>query len=406
MTSRDLAVVVVAAGLGTRLGADKPKAFVTLAEKTLLEHALENIAQVPAVEQLIIAVPAGHEAQTAELADAALAGLSVRFDIVVGGETRQQSIANALEVIDPELEIVLVHDAARALAPASLFVRVASEVRRSGLSAVPLKKIADTVKRIEGNVVRETVDRNTLRASQTPQGFVAKDLIAAYAAADSEYTDDAALTEAHGMQINGVEGDERAFKITTADDLAAAELRFIGPDSNGSNSFGNMRTGIGSDVHRFTDDSAKALYLGTLVWPGERGLDGHSDGDAVSHAIVDALLSAAGLGDIGANFGVDRPEFAGANGRVFIEATLELLNQNGFSVLNVAVQIIGNRPKVSPMRTQVERVLSEIIGAPVTLGATTTDGLGFLGNDEGVAAVATALIARSHSGLSTGPKVG
>lgn len=406
MTSRDLAVVVVAAGLGTRLGADKPKAFVTLAEKTLLEHALENIAQVPAVAQVIIAVPAGHEAQTAELADLALAGISVRFDVVVGGETRQQSIANALGVIDPAVEIVLVHDAARALAPASLFLRVASEVRRSGLSAVPLMKIADTVKRIDGEIVRETVDRNFLRASQTPQGFVAKDLIAAYAAADSEYTDDAALTEAHGMQINGVEGDERAFKITTADDLAAAELRFIGPDSNGSNSFGNMRTGIGVDVHRFTEDAAKALYLGTVVWPGERGLDGHSDGDAVSHAIVDALLSAAGLGDIGANFGVDRPEFAGANGLVFIEATLELLKQNGFSVLNVAVQIIGNRPKVSPMRSQVERVLSEILGAPVTLGATTTDGLGFLGNDEGVAAVATALIANSHPGLLTGPKVG
>ena len=406
MTSRDLAVVVVAAGLGTRLGADKPKAFVTLAEKTLLEHALENISQVSALEQVIIAVPAGHEAQTAELADAALAGKRVRFDVVIGGETRQQSIANALGVIDPELEIVLVHDAARALAPASLFERVASEVRRSGLSAVPLMKIADTVKRIEGTVVRETVDRNFLRASQTPQGFVAKDLIAAYAAADSEYTDDAALTEAHGMHINGVEGDERAFKITTADDLAAAELRFVGPDLNGSNSFGNMRTGIGSDVHRFTDDAAKPLYLGTVVWPGERGLDGHSDGDAVSHAIVDALLSAAGLGDIGANFGVDRPEFAGANGRVFIEATLELLKEKGFSVLNVAVQIIGNRPKVSPMRTQVEKVLSEILGAPVTLGATTTDGLGFLGNDEGVAAVATALIANTHPGLSTGPKVG
>lgn len=406
MTSRDLAVVVVAAGLGTRLGADKPKAFVTLAEKTLLEHALENIAQVPAVEQVIIAVPAGHEAQTAELADLALSGVSVRFDVVVGGETRQQSIANALGVIDPEVEIVLVHDAARALAPASLFVRVASEVRRSGLSAVPLMKIADTVKRIEGDIVRETVDRNFLRASQTPQGFVAKDLIAAYAAADSEYTDDAALTEAHGMQINGVDGDERAFKITTADDLAAAELRFVGPDANGSNSFGNMRTGIGVDVHRFTDDPAKALYLGTVVWSGERGLDGHSDGDAVSHAIVDALLSAAGLGDIGANFGVDRQEFAGANGRVFMEATLDLLKQKGFRVLNVAVQIIGNRPKVSPMRSQVEKVLSEILGAPVTLGATTTDGLGFLGNDQGVAAVATALIANSHPGQLTGPKVG
>jgi 2-C-methyl-D-erythritol 4-phosphate cytidylyltransferase/2-C-methyl-D-erythritol 2,4-cyclodiphosphate synthase len=140
------------------------------------------------------------------------------------------------------------------------------------------------------------------------------------------------------------------------------------------------------------------------VWPGERGLDGHSDGDAVSHAIVDALLSAAGLGDIGSNFGVDRPEFAGANGKVFMEATLELLNQSGWSVQNVAVQIIGNRPKVAPMREQVEAVLSGIIGAPVTLGATTTDGLGFLGNSEGVAAVATALIQSSGSSSNSNPK--
>lgn len=401
MTSRDLAVVVVAAGLGTRLGADKPKAFVTLAEKTLIQHALENIAEVPALEQVIVAVPAGHEAQTAEIIENALAGKNIRFDVVVGGDTRQQSIANALGVIDPEIEVVLVHDAARALAPASLFTRVASEVRRSGMGAVPLMKIADTLKRVEGEVVRETVDRNSLRAAQTPQGFVAAKLIEAYAAAKSDYTDDAALAQAHGMQINAVEGDESAFKITTADDLNAAELRFsevgfVGPDGDES-----LRTGIGTDVHRFTDDSSKELYLGTLVWPGERGLDGHSDGDAVSHAIVDALLSAAGLGDIGANFGVDRPEFAGANGKVFIEATLELLAQNGYRVRNVAVQIIGNRPKVAPMRETVEATLTEIVGAPVTLGATTTDGLGFLGNDEGVAAVATALIFKSKDRLAS-----
>ncbi|MEY4494654.1 MAG: hypothetical protein RL570_769 [Actinomycetota bacterium] len=406
MTSRDLAVVVVAAGLGTRLGADKPKAFVTLAEKTLIEHALENIAGVPALEQVIIAVPAGHEAQTAELADVALAGTSVRFDVVVGGDTRQQSISIALGVIDPEVKVVLVHDAARALAPASLFTRVASEVRRSGLGAVPVMKIADTVKRVEADVVRktvvlETVDRESLRAAQTPQGFPVEKLLDAYAAADAEHTDDASLAQAYGIKIIAVEGDERAFKITTADDLAAAELRFVGADGND-----NLRTGIGTDVHRFTEDSAKPLFLGTVIWPGERGLDGHSDGDAVSHAIVDALLSAAGLGDIGSNFGVDRPEFAGANGRVFIEATLALLKQHGFSVRNVAVQIIGNRPKVSPMRAEVEKVLTEIVGAPVTLGATTTDGLGFLGNSEGVAAVATALIAHSNSGLTTTPKVG
>jgi 2-C-methyl-D-erythritol 4-phosphate cytidylyltransferase/2-C-methyl-D-erythritol 2,4-cyclodiphosphate synthase len=308
--------------------------------------------------------------------------------------------------MDSTVEVVLVHDAARALAPASLFTRVASEVRRSGLGAVPVMKIADTVKRVEADVVLETVvletvDRESLRAAQTPQGFPVEKLLDAYAAADAEHTDDASLAQAYGIKIIAVEGDERAFKITTADDLAAAELRFVGADGND-----NLRTGIGTDVHRFTEDSAKPLFLGTVVWPGERGLDGHSDGDAVSHAIVDALLSAAGLGDIGSNFGVDRPEFAGANGRVFIEATLALLKQHGFSVRNVAVQIIGNRPKVSPMRAEVEKVLTKIVGAPVTLGATTTDGLGFLGNSEGVAAVATALIAHSNSGLTTTPKVG
>ena len=387
MTSRDLAVVVVAAGLGTRLGADKPKAFVNLAEKTLLEHTLENLASVASLEQVIIAVPAGHEAQTATLADIALAGASVRFDVVVGGATRQESIANALGVIDLELSVVLVHDAARALAPASLFERVAAEVRRSNLGAIPVMKIADTIKRVDDEIVLETVDRNLLRAAQTPQGFVLAQLLEAYQATTDDYTDDAALAQAHGIQINAVDGDERAFKITTADDLAAAELRYLHRGAQA-----HIRTGIGTDVHRFTDDENKPLYLGTIIWPGERGLDGHSDGDAVSHAIVDALLSAAGLGDIGSNFGVDLPEFAGANGKVFIEATLDLLKSKGFAVHNVAVQIIGNRPKVSPMRSKVEAALTEIIGAPVTLGATTTDGLGFLGNSEGVAAVATALI--------------
>jgi 2-C-methyl-D-erythritol 4-phosphate cytidylyltransferase/2-C-methyl-D-erythritol 2,4-cyclodiphosphate synthase len=190
-----------------------------------------------------------------------------------------------------------------------------------------------------------------------------------------------------------VDGDERAFKITTPADLAAAELRFIGKPAG-------FRSGIGTDVHRFTEDAEKPLYLGTIIWPGERGLDGHSDGDAVSHAIVDALLAAAGLGDIGSNFGVDRPEFSGANGKVFIEGALELISNAGYRVENVSVQIIGNRPKVAPHRAAVEEALQAILGAPVSLGATTTDGLGFLGNSEGVAAVATALLAKSEAPTS------
>lgn len=383
MTIRDIAVVVVAAGRGERLGASKPKAFVDLVGKPLLTHAIENIISLPGLAHLVIAVPEAHLQEAREVVGELASSQEFSCDVVVGGATRQASIANALSVLSDQAQIVLVHDAARALAPMSLFERVAGAVRADGLSSVPVMRVADTIKRIDGEIVKETLDRDYLRAAQTPQGFVASQLIAAYAAAKIEYTDDAALMQAAGHDVRLIEGDERAFKITTAEDLAAAQLRFESI----------YRSGIGTDVHRFTDDVAKPLYLGTVLWSGERGLDGHSDGDAVSHAIVDALLSAAGLGDIGSNFGVDRPEFSGANGKVFLEGALALVENAGFKVQNVAVQIIANRPKVSPHREAVEAALTIIIGAPVSLSATTTDGLGFLGNSEGVAAVATALIA-------------
>ena len=393
MAKRDIALVVVAAGQGQRLGAGKPKAFVDLVGRPLLTHAIESIIALPDLAQLIIAVPESHLIEAAEIGAELIGELPIAFEVVLGGETRQGSIANSLAELAPESEIVMVHDAARALAPTSLFAKVADSVRKTKVSSLPVMRVVDTIKRIDGETVLETVDREVLRSAQTPQGFVASDLVAAYAAAEADYTDDAALMQAAGHRILAVDGDERAFKITTPADLAAAELRFAGKPSG-------YRTGIGTDVHRFTEDAAKPLYLGTMIWPGERGLDGHSDGDAVSHAIVDAMLSAAGLGDIGSNFGVDRPEFAGANGKVFIEGALELVTAAGFKVENIAVQIIGNRPKVAPHRAAVEAALEAILGAPVSLGATTTDGLGFLGNTEGVAAVATALLAKSEGATS------
>jgi 2-C-methyl-D-erythritol 4-phosphate cytidylyltransferase/2-C-methyl-D-erythritol 2,4-cyclodiphosphate synthase len=390
MAKRDIALVVVAAGQGQRLGAGKPKAFVDLVGRPLLTHAIESIIALPELAQLIIAVPESHLVEAAEIGAELIGDLPIGFEVVLGGETRQGSIANALGELQPESQIVLVHDAARALAPTSLFASVAASVRQTKLSSLPVMRVVDTIKRIDGETVLETVDREVLRSAQTPQGFVASDLVAAYAAAETDFTDDAALMQSAGHRILAIDGDERAFKITTPADLSAAELRFAGKPSG-------YRTGIGTDVHRFTEDAAKPLYLGTIIWPGERGLDGHSDGDAVSHAIVDALLSAAGLGDIGSNFGVDRPEFSGANGKVFLEGALELISAAGFRVENVAVQIIGNRPKVAPHRAAVEAALEGILGAPVSLGATTTDGLGFLGNTEGVAAVATALLAKSEA---------
>ncbi len=390
MTRRDLAVIVVAAGRGERLKASAPKAFVEVNGHTILEHSLAPISALADLAQVVIAAPSTHLAEATEIANAVLT-TDATLDVVVGGETRQQSIANALAVVGDDVEIVLVHDAARAFASSALFERVANAVRSTSASVIPALEIADTIKRVSGDQVQETVDRSSLRSAQTPQGFMAADLKRAYANASDDFTDDAALMQSQGKKVSFVAGEVEAAKITTPEDLVGVLSRLNGPG----------RTGIGVDVHRFSADATKKLYLGTIEWPGLPGLDGHSDGDAVSHALVDALLSAAGLGDIGSNFGVDRPEFSGANGRVFLEETVRMLAAAGYSVVNASVQLVGNRPKVSGKRAEVEAALSTIVGAPVTLGATTTDGLGFLGNDEGVAAVASVLIIRSEDRLTS-----
>lgn len=376
-----VAVILVAAGLGERLGAGKPKALVQVAGQTLLEHAISHLVSTKGLRQLVVTSTPGHKSEFLALATS-LVSEKVTLSVVDGGATRQQSIALALAEVEPGIEVILVHDAARAFTPVEVFDRITAEVIATGCGVVPVLPVHDTIKRVAGNEVLETVDRNELRAAQTPQGFPASMLLTAYSAVTEEHTDDASLVQSSGHKVISVAGDRSASKVTTPDDLIWA------------NEFGarQVRTGIGTDTHRFSVDEHKPLFLGTISWEGERGLDGHSDGDALSHAIVDALLSAAGLGDIGSNFGVDRPEFAGANGQVFLEASLSKLSAAGYSVVNVSAQIIGNRPKVAPMRERVEAALTSIVKAPVTISATTTDGLGFLGNTEGVGVVASALI--------------
>ena len=379
-----VAVILVAAGRGERLGAGKPKALVRVAGVTLLVHAISRAVGTANLSQLVVTSTPGYQDEFLALA-APHVPAGVELTIVPGGETRQQSIALALAEVNHSAKVVLVHDAARAFTPTEVFDRVVKEVEETGFGVVPVVAVHDTVKRASGEEVLETVDRSDLRAAQTPQGFPAELIREAYSAVSEEHTDDASLVQAFGHRVLSVDGDRMAMKVTTQDDLILAS-HLVG---------GEQRTGIGTDTHRFSEDDSKPLYLGTIVWEGERGLDGHSDGDALSHAIVDSLLSAAGLGDIGSNFGVDRPEFSGANGKVFLEGTLAKLHEEGFSVINVSAQIIGNRPKVSPMRERVEQALTAIIHAPVTISATTTDGLGFLGNTEGVAVVASALIQRA-----------
>ena len=425
------AVIVVAAGSGTRLAAGAPKAFVALDGRTILEHALDGVfAAGPA--QVVLVFPAGREAEAHALVRAARMAFTGRKSLpsearndnprpasdekspapsvvmVVGGDTRQRSVAAGLAALADGIDTVLVHDAARALTPPAQFAAVVAAVR-PGVGVIPALPVVDTLKRVHGSEVTAPVDRSELAAAQTPQGFPRAELEAAYAQAEtqgSDHTDDAALFAAAGGAVRHVLGSEDAFKITTPHDLERARMILSsapGPEHRPGAEQADARRsvdrpivpriGIGTDVHAFA--ATGVLRLAGLDWPGEPALEGHSDGDAVAHAIVDALLGAAGLGDIGEHFGTAHPEYAGAHGDVFLARTAEILAGAGFAIGNVSVQFQGNRPRFSARRAEAEQALSTALGgAPVAVSATTTDGLGFPGRGEGIAVTAVALVHR------------
>ncbi|QJU52514.1 2-C-methyl-D-erythritol 4-phosphate cytidylyltransferase [Herbiconiux sp. KACC 21604] len=391
-----VAVIVVAAGSGTRLGRAEPKAFVPISGRTVLERSLDAVVALASSGEpveLVVVVPVALVSEAMERVSASAPGLTV--SVVAGGETRQRSVAAGLAALGDGVDIVLVHDAARAFTPASVFERVIAEVRATGHGAIPGLPVTDTVKQVDDGRVGATVDRSRLTAVQTPQGFPRAQLVEAYALAAADMTDDAALVREAGHPVAVVPGDARSFKITTPDDLDRADdlLRRAAMTS--------IRTGVGVDAHAF--DAEAELWLAGLHWPGEAGLAGHSDGDVVSHAICDALLGAAGLGDLGSRFGTDDPELAGAHGEVFLRRTLEVLTAAGYSVGNVSVQLIGNRPRFAPRKAEAEAVLGAVLRAPVSVSATTTDGLGYAGRGEGLTAIATALVTGGPSSAEHSP---
>ncbi|WP_460772217.1 2-C-methyl-D-erythritol 4-phosphate cytidylyltransferase [Microbacterium sp. GXF7504] len=388
-------VIVVAAGSGTRLNAGAPKAFVGIDGHTVLRHALRNVFDGP-YAQVVVVAPAGYEGEALTDLRAVAGDRSELTRVVVGGDTRQRSVAAGLAALLPSVEVVLVHDAARALTPPAVFERVVEAVDDGIPGVIPVLPVVDTLKRVDGAAVIGPVDRSELAAAQTPQGFRRDVLETAYAAATADFTDDAALVADAGHRVAAVEGAALAFKITTPDDLDRARS-LVTPEPavrvspHPGTPAGLPRVGVGTDVHAFGGEGA--LWLAGLEWPGEPALSGHSDGDAVAHAIVDALLSAAGLGDIGTHFGTDRPEYAGAHADAFLARTRALLSEAGWAVGNVSVQVQTVRPRFRGRREEAEAVLSAALGgAPVSVAATTTDGLGFTGRGEGVAATAVALV--------------
>ena len=376
-----VAVIIPAGGSGERLGAKIPKALVQLAGKTLIEHAVANMA--PIANQIIVAAPAGFEEQFKDL-------LGSEVTVVTGGLTRTLSVKKALALVEKENEYILVHDAARSLASTDLAMRVIDSLRAGEKAVIPGMPVSDTIKRVDGdNYVTKTPTRSKLRSIQTPQGFTRKLLLKAHTSAD-DATDDAGLVEDCGVDVKVILGEERAMKITTMNDLAIAHNWLIPGADN------QIRVGIGTDAHAFSHDSSRALWLAGLYWPEEIGVDGHSDGDVAAHAICDALLSAASLGDLGSNFGTSDPKYAGASGSQLLSETLSRVSAAGYSINNVSVQIVGNRPKIGPRRAEAIASLSKALGGvSVSVSATTTDGLGFTGAGLGLSAIATALLTRS-----------
>jgi len=376
-----VAVIIPAGGSGERLGATIPKALVQLAGKSLIEHAVANMA--PIANQIIVAAPAGFEAEFQNL-------LGSEVTVITGGTSRTLSVKNALAHVHKENDYILVHDAARALASTDLAMRIVDSLRAGERAVVPGLAVSDTIKRVDrDNYVTKTPTRAKLRAIQTPQGFTRKLLIKAHSSPD-DVTDDAGLVEDRGVDVKVIAGEEGAFKITTMSDLIKAERALI-PTADIE-----MRVGIGTDTHAFSSNLARSLWLAGLFWPNEVGVDGHSDGDVAAHAICDALFSAAGLGDLGSNFGTSDPKYAGASGLQLLTECAERVSAAGFEINNVSVQIIGNRPKIGPRRAEAIYVLSLALGgAIVSVSATTTDGLGFTGEGRGISAIATALLLRS-----------
>ncbi len=376
-----VAVIIAAGGSGERLNAKVPKALVQLAGKTLIEHAVANMA--PVANQIIVAAPPGFEDQFQDL-------LGSEVTVVTGGNSRTRSVKNALTRVDEENNYVLVHDAARALATVNLAMRVIDSLRAGEKAVIPGLEVSDTIKRVNANnYATKTPTRSKLRAIQTPQGFARKVLIKAHSSSN-DLTDDAGLVEERGVEVKVIPGEERAMKITTKQDLAIAENLLVGSVDS------RMRVGIGTDAHVLSNNKERPLWLAGLHWPDEVGLDGHSDGDVAAHAICDALFSAAGLGDLGSNFGTDDMKYAGASGVKLLTETVERVHAAEYSINNVSLQIIGNHPKIASRREEVKKVLSAALGdAAISVSATTTDGLGITGEGRGISAIATALLLRS-----------
>lgn len=379
--------IIAAGGRGARFGDARPKQLLPLAGRPILQHSVEAFVRHPQIAGVIVALPPELTANPPEY----LRASAKRLTLVDGGARRQDSVARAFARVPAQTEIVVVHDAARPLVSDDLIARTVEAAASDG-AAIAALPATDTVKR--GNYQRlvvGTVPRGEIFLAQTPQAFRTAVLREALLRADreAEATDEAALVERIGHPVRLVDGDPRNVKITTADDLELAE-RLLGGGPAGASL---IRIGTGYDLHRLVD--GRRLILGGVVIPFEKGLAGHSDADAVCHAVTDALLGAAAAGDIGRHFPDTDPRWKDADSLALLARAVEIVEAAGFTVVNVDVVIIAERPKLAPyvdtMRAHLARAM-RVADGQVGIKGKTNEGVGSIGAGESIAVHAVALL--------------
>lgn len=369
--------LIVAAGKGERAGGGVPKQFRFLCGKPVLRWAVESLIRHPAVRSTRIVIAEGQQPSAAQ----ALEGLDVG-EFVTGGVERADSVRAGLAGI--ETDAVLVHDAARPFCPPAVIDRLLASLEFFE-GAAPVLPVGDTLARID-QTLGAPVDRAGLARVQTPQAFRLGALRSAYELwAGPSPTDETTVLRAAGMKVAAVEGDPALEKLTLPSDFERAENWLAGRMT--------PRTGMGFDVHAFSGNGP--IMLGGLEVAHDRGLAGHSDADVVLHAITDALLGAAGLGDIGEHFPPSEARWKGAESSLFLADAVRQLREKGAIIDHIDCTIIAEAPKVGPYRMAMRARIAEIAGLSVdqvSVKATTTEGLGFTGRREGIAAQAVASI--------------
>jgi 2-C-methyl-D-erythritol 4-phosphate cytidylyltransferase/2-C-methyl-D-erythritol 2,4-cyclodiphosphate synthase len=399
MNPSQVAAIIPAAGSGIRMGLPGPKQFFELEGTPILIHTLRVFQQVEVIGPIIVVVPPGDCARVEELVRNH--HLTKVYRVIAGGKERQDSVRLGLEALPDEVELVLVHDGVRPFVPIAVIENCLQAAEKSGaaMAAIPVK---DTLKAVSSRkVIERTINRAGLWQAQTPQAAEKSLLKKAYAlAADKKNftaTDEAGLLELLGHPVKVVQGSEKNIKITGPEDIILARAILMEHSEMTTSMAGGSlyRTGYGYDAHRLVTD--RPLILGGESIPHEKGLQGHSDADVLTHALCDAMLGAAGAGDIGAHYPDTDQKYKDISSLKILKSVAALVSQKGYVLANADITVVAQNPKLSPYFTAMTKNLAAACAvdpAAINLKATTTEQMGFEGRGEGMSAHAVVMLKR------------